>query len=73
MCALNGGGVMTKNNDVARQLDAARDAMDRHREALSALAGTDNAADTSEEFRRQLEIARERMKKYQVVYRALAK
>jgi hypothetical protein len=60
---------MTKNNDVARQLDAAREVMDRHREALSALAG----ADTSEEFRRRLEIARERMKKYKVVYRALAK
>jgi hypothetical protein len=64
---------MTKNNDVARQLDTAREAMDQHREALSALAGTDNAANTSEEFQRRLEIARERMKKYKVAYRALGK
>ena len=64
---------MTKNNGVARQLDAAREAMDRHREALSALAGTDNAANAPEEFRRQVEIARERMKKYKAGYRALAK
>jgi len=64
---------MTKDNDVTRQLDAAREAMDRHREALSALAGTDNAANASEEFRRQLEVARERMKKYKLAYRALAK
>ena len=61
---------MTKSKDTARQLDAARKVMDRHREAL---ADTDDAASTSEEFRRQLEIARERMKKYKAVYRALAK
>jgi hypothetical protein len=57
---------MTKNTDVIRQLDAAREVMDRHREALSALAG----ADMSEEFQHQLEIARERMEKYKVAYRS---
>lgn len=52
-----------------RQMEAAREGMDRYRTALSALAGKD----TSEELRTQIEVARERMTKYQAVYRALAK
>lgn len=62
---------MTKDNsEIDKQMAAARETMDRYREALSALAENEN---TSEEFPRQLEVARERMEKYKGVYRALAK
>jgi hypothetical protein len=64
---------MTKNSRIARQLDAAREVMDQHGEALSALGESDNLANASEEFRHQLKVARERMKKYETAYRALAK
>jgi hypothetical protein len=64
---------MTKNSRTARQLDAAREVMDQHREALSSLADTANLANTSDEFRRQLKLARKRMKKYETAYSALAK
>jgi len=61
--------------ETERQLVAAREAMDRHREALSTLAKSEPHAlqNMTPEMRRQMEIAKERMKKYHAVYRALAK
>lgn len=55
-----------------KQLEAAHEAMEQYRAALSVLAGT-STVEASEEFQRQLEIARERMEKYKTVYRSLAK
>lgn len=58
-----------------RQLVAAREAMDRRHEALSALAKSEPDAleNRTPEMRRQMEIAKERMKKYHAAYSALAK
>jgi hypothetical protein len=53
-----------------RQLAASREVADRRDKSLSALADKENV---SEEFKRQLDVARERMKKYKGVYRALAR
>ena len=55
------------NSEVAKQMAAAREAMNRYREALSTLAGNESE---SEEFQRQLEVARERLEKYKVAYRS---
>lgn len=54
---------------LSQQMIAARQVMDKHREALSALAGNE----ISPELRRKMEVARERMEKYRTVYRALSK
>jgi hypothetical protein len=58
-----------------RQLAAAREISGQYKEALSALAKTEKDAQESmtPEMRRQMEIARERMKKYEAAYRQLAK
>lgn len=54
-----------------KQMKAARVGMDRHREALSALATSPD--NVSSDLQDQLEVARQRMKKYQAVHRTLAK
>lgn len=59
----------TKDEDFRMQMDAARQVMDDREEALSALAG--NAP--SRNLQEAMEIARERLEKYQTVYRALSK
>ena len=62
---------MTSNIEKAiRQVEAAHKVMDQYATALEALAGNDNGAE--EKLRRQLELARERMRKYQSVYRERA-
>ncbi|MFI0847671.1 hypothetical protein [Mesorhizobium sp. IMUNJ 23232] len=58
-----------ENENFEKQLEAAREGMDRYRTALSALAGND----ISEQLRLRIEVARERMAKYKAVYSALAK
>jgi hypothetical protein len=60
---------MARDNRTDKQMTAAREIMDRHRESLSALAGKEKP---SEELQRRLEVARERMQKYHTVYRALS-
>ena len=62
-------------NDLERQLATASEAADQYRDALSALAksGTEALKDMTPEMRRQMEVAKERMKKYHSVYSKLAK
>ena len=62
-------------NDLERQLATASEAADQYRDALSALAKSETEAvkDMTPEMRRQMEVAKERMKKYQNVYSKLAK
>ena len=57
------------------QTAAAEEISEQHREALSALAKSeaDALGNMTPEMRRQMEIAKERMKKYHAVYSALAK
>jgi hypothetical protein len=53
---------------------AARETIDSSRVALQALAAEpSDSTEEAEAFQRQMEIARERMKKYRVAYRNLAK
>jgi hypothetical protein len=52
----------------ARQLAATREVMDKYHLALQALA-----TEPDEKFKRAMEIARDRMKKYETVYRELSK
>jgi hypothetical protein len=59
--------------EIAAQLAIARRIMEDHKEALTALASDEDAPPNgTEEFRRQLEVARERMKKYHGAYRTLS-
>ncbi len=57
------------------QVAAAREVMDGYEFALQALASEKPDASTEEgkKLQRQMEIARDRMKKYSTAYRALAR
>jgi len=62
---------MTEDDKVAEQMKQAGKTVHRYREALAALAGGPETA--SDELQARLEVARERLWKYQAVYRSLAR
>ncbi|EHK53573.1 hypothetical protein [Allomesorhizobium alhagi] len=63
------------SSDSDIQLATAREVMDGYDIALQALASErpDTSTEEGTKFQRQMEAARERMKKYTIAYRALAK
>lgn len=63
------------SSDFERQLATANETADQHGDALSALAKSEIEAlnGMAPEMRRQMEAAKERMKKYHNVYSKLAK
>ena len=61
---------MIEDENLAEQMAAARKTMHQYRDALSALANGHEEASAT--LKTQMEIARERMKKYRMVYRVLA-
>jgi hypothetical protein len=62
---------MTEDDQSRAQIEAASVIAERYRKALAALAR--DPSDTSASFKAQMDLARERMKKYEAVCRRLAK